>query len=195
MERVAIQGIHGSYSEQAAIAQFGESVDIVECASFDGAFGALRSGLATHAVIPLRNSIVGEIRHIRSLIARYRPDIHETIDLPIAHVLAAVPGARKPDLTAVRSHSEALRQCSKFLQANPHLEQISGFDTASSIRSIIVGNLLDQAAICSQRAADIYGADVLQSDVADRKDNFTTFVVVTERRIGNSRGRRSKKGG
>ena len=61
METVAIQGIKGSYSEQAAHEIFNGSTQIVECMSFDETFSKVLGGAAKYAVIPVSNTIVGEI--------------------------------------------------------------------------------------------------------------------------------------
>ncbi|MBK6749603.1 MAG: hypothetical protein IPG67_06230 [Acidobacteria bacterium] len=179
MNQVAIAGIRGSYSESAASEYFDGDIELVECSTFEGAFGALRSGLAEYAVIPVRNSIVGEIASTKSLMKKKRPKVVDHVKIRIEHVLAGVQGATFDDLSIVRSHAEALKQCSSFLTANPHLEQLMGFDTASSVRSIVVAGLVRNAAICSERAADIYGASILRRRIADRASNATTFAVIS----------------
>ncbi|HMT08947.1 MAG TPA: prephenate dehydratase domain-containing protein [Pyrinomonadaceae bacterium] len=178
MTKVAIQGIRGSYSSVAAIEAFSDRLELVECTSFDGVFQAMASGLATHAVLPIRNSIVGKIDATNRLIAEYRPRSLGTLKVTVDHVLAAIPGTLFNELDSVRSHSEALKQCSKFLEEHPHLRAISGFDTASSIRSVIYDNIVGQAAICSKAAAEMYGAEVLRENIADTSGNMTTFAIL-----------------
>ena len=53
MTRVAIQGVRGSYSEEAATKVFGADTNIVECLNFEATFAAVRQGDADHAVIPV----------------------------------------------------------------------------------------------------------------------------------------------
>jgi len=71
-----------------------------------------------------------------------------------------------------------LLQCSNFFLANPRLEKVTGFDTASSVRSIVIADLPQYAAVCSERAAKIYGANVLRRNIANKNSNSTTFAVV-----------------
>lgn len=179
MKQVAIAGIRGSYSESAASEYFNkDDVELIECSTFEGVFGSLKTGLASHAVIPIRNSIVGEIASTASLMRKNRHEVIGQIKVKVQHVLAGVPESSFEDLVAVRSHAEALLQCSNFLAANPHLEKVPGFDTASSIRSVVVTGLPKYAAICSERAAEIYGAKVLRRNIANMSSNTTTFAVI-----------------
>ncbi len=178
MTKAAIQGIRGSYSEEAASKYFGDDVEITECVSFDEAFGSVRAGLADFAVIPQRNSIIGDIRSTVKLLETCGMRRIDEIDIEIEHVLAGTPGSSIENITSVYSHIEALRQCSAFFASNPHLSQVPGSDTASSVRSVVMDRLQLCAAICSKRAADIYGARILNQHVANATDNRTTFAII-----------------
>src|SRR4051812_42708217 len=111
MTRVAIQGIRGSYSEEAAIRLVGESIELVECSSFADAFCEGESP-ATYVVVPVSNSIVGKIEATSALLVSSGLQVHGETILEIDHVLAGMPDAEFADVGKVRSHPEALRQCS-----------------------------------------------------------------------------------
>lgn len=178
MNQIAIAGIRGSYSESAASEYFSSEMELIECSTFEGVFGSLRTGLAQFAVIPVRNSIVGEIASTASLLRKHRPEVVGNIVIEIDHVLAVIQDAVFEDIVAVRSHAEALRQCSNLLAANPRLKKVTGFDTASSVRSIVVAGLPQYAAVCSERAAEIYGAKIVRRNIANKTTNATTFSVI-----------------
>jgi len=178
MTTVAIQGIRGSYSEEAALRMLGASADLIECCDFASTFEAVTAKRATHAVIPLRNKIVGEIGAVADLLAQTELTVLEELDLDIRHVLAGTATAEIGDVITVRSHIEALKQCSSFLAANPHIRQITGDDTASSISQIAGEDKKQNAAIGSARAAKIYGATILRKDIANDLNNWTTFGLI-----------------
>ena len=178
MTRVAIQGVTGSYSDEAARSLFGDDVAIVECGSFDETFAAVRLGAANNAVVPVENKIVGEIREPVDLLNAGSFRVIETLALKVQHVLVGVPGAELDDLVSVRSHIEALKQCRRFLVAHPNLQQVVGADTASSVRRIVEEANPANGAIGSRRAAELYGAKVLQEHIADDIDNWTTFYLI-----------------
>jgi prephenate dehydratase len=178
MTRVAIQGIAGSYSDEAANRIFGSGARLVECGDFCAAFDAVGSGDAQFAVVPVRNRIVGEIVAVTELIASTGVRVMDSLELEVQHVLAGTPDAELSDVRSVRSHVEALRQCSNYLTANPHLTQVIGADTASSIRRIVLNGAREHAAIGSRRAAELYGARILAENIANSRKNWTTFCLI-----------------
>jgi len=178
MTRVAIQGVRGSYSEEAATNVFGADTNIVECLNFEATFAAVRRGDADHAVIPVENKIVGRIAATTKLLRTNQNRIIEKLPIRVRHVLAGVPDASFEDIVSVRSHIEALKQCRRFFAKNSHIRQVVGADTASSIRNVIRDGNIANAAICSRRAAELYGADIILETVADDVDNWTVFYVI-----------------
>ena len=121
MTRVAIQGIAGSYSEQAVHELFQSDVSIIECSNFAGTFSALRRGSAQHAMLPVENKIVGEIAEPMGLIRSGEFRVIEKIDLRVRHVLVGTADAEFDELASVRSHIEALKQCRTFLASQPQI--------------------------------------------------------------------------
>ena len=59
--RVAFQGEYGAYSEMAARAYFGETVDVLPRPNFHALFEAVESGEATHGMVPIENTLMGGI--------------------------------------------------------------------------------------------------------------------------------------
>ncbi len=175
---VAIQGVKGSYSEEAARRFFGAEANIVECVNFEDTFNSVVSKQTKYAVVPLRNKIVGEITSATEFLNRTKLKISDELPLEVRHVLVGTSDAEFENIRTVRSHIEALKQCREFLANNNHLQQIIGADTAASIRRIVEENLSENAAIGSRRAAEIYGAKILRENIADDLDNWTTFYVL-----------------
>lgn len=177
MMSVAIQGIRGSYSEEAALRLLGASIDLIECRNFAEVLHRAETTV-TLGVIPVQNSIVGKIDATDNLLSSSRLRVQDEIALKIEHVLASSSGSRLADIGVVRSHGEALKQCRKFLDANPQMRAEAGADTASCIRETVTDGTGLIAAIGSRRAAELYGAIVLREGVADSTDNHTTFYLI-----------------
>ncbi|CAN5773656.1 hypothetical protein BH20ACI4_BH20ACI4_30850 [soil metagenome] len=175
---VAIQGIKGSYSEEAARRFFGTKAEIVECLNFEETFQTVISKQTKYAVVPLKNKIVGEITSATEILNRTNLKISDELPLEIRHVLVGTNDGEFENLKTVRSHIEALKQCREFLTNSNHLQQIIGADTASSIRRIVEESISENAAIGSRRAAEIYGAKILKENIADDSDNWTTFYLL-----------------
>jgi prephenate dehydratase len=77
----------------------------------------------------------------------------------------------------VESHPIALMQCENFLDTLPGIKIVEHEDTALAARDISEKKLLNTAAICSTRAAQIYGLTILASGIETNKHNFTRFLI------------------
>ncbi|MEZ5306755.1 MAG: prephenate dehydratase domain-containing protein [Pyrinomonadaceae bacterium] len=174
---MAIQGIAGSYSDDAANILVPSS-EIVECRSFNDTFEAVTAGVAECAVVPLRNKIVGEIVPATNALARSGLRPFESIELTVKHVLTAVGGATLETIKKIISHPEAIKQCRNFFESHPEIEAISDHDTASSVRKVAESNDVSLGAIASERASVLFGTQVIARDIADDIDNYTTFYLV-----------------
>jgi chorismate mutase/prephenate dehydratase len=178
MATVAIQGIRGSYGEEAARLLMGAAATIIECEDFEATFEAVETSRAQYAVVPVVNKIVGEIDGTMAILRKRDYCVLDQLPLRVAHVLAGTRDAEFGGLKTVRSHVEALKQCRSFFSANDHLTQLIGADTATSIRRVVEDTGAEHAAIGSRRAAKIYGAKIIAENIADDPDNWTTFYLL-----------------
>lgn len=182
MLRVAIQGIAGCYHETAAVDYFdGRQVEPVCCRSFEALFGALAEDMSLLGIVAIENTIAGSLLQNYELLRRSDLSIIGEYKLRISHTLAALPGESLETLTEVNSHPIALMQCENFLKSHQHLKVVETFDTAESARDIAEKRLAGHAAICSERAAQIYGLDILARGIETNKHNFTRFLIVADR--------------
>ena len=178
MSKVAIQGIQGSYSEEAVHILM-SGAELLECCDFAETFDSLETGRAEYAVVPVENKIVGDISGTVNTLREDRFRILDRAVLKVRHVLAGVPDSKLGQIESVRSHVEALKQCRRYLAAKPRWVQVIGTDTAGSVRRVVREGNSSNAAIGSRRAAEMYGAKVLADDIADDPDNWTTFCLLT----------------
>jgi len=177
--RVAFQGERGAYSEAAAVHYFGESVRPMPHPDFDGVFEAVTQGQADQGLLPVENSLAGSIHRNYDLLLRYDLSIVGEVQIPIAHQLIALPGVTLADVKKVYSHPQALAQCEHSItKLLPQAERVVTYDTAGSVKMIKEQNITDGAGLASQRAADIFGMNILQSDMQDNAENYTRFVIV-----------------
>lgn len=179
MKAVAIQGIRGSYSEEAARRLLGDTIGIVECETFDRVLDAFRRNEADCLVLPIENKIVGEIAEAKDLYAASGLREIDRIRLTVDHVLVGTTSATIENIRSVRSHIEALRQCNRLFAENLELEPVIGDDTASSIRQIMDDAIAENAAIGSRRAAEMYGGKILRENIADEPANWTEFYLIS----------------
>ncbi|MBE7468188.1 MAG: prephenate dehydratase [Anaerolineae bacterium] len=177
--RVAFQGERGAYSEAAAVAFFGDSVQPIPYNDFDSVFEAVNTGQVDRGVLPVENSLAGSIHRNYDLLLRYELFIVGEVQIRIAHQLIALPGVSLNDIKKIYSHPQALAQCEQSItRLFPYVERVVTYDTAGSVKMIKEQNIRDGAGLASQRAAAIYGMDILQPDMQDDAENYTRFVVV-----------------
>ncbi len=178
MRSVAIQGTKGSYSEEATIQLFGNNAYIQGFSSFFETFQALLMKTVDYAVIPVQNTIIGEISSAVKLFQQTDVRVIDVLPLKIQHVLVGVENSNLNEIKSVRSHIAALEQCRDFFEENEQIAKIVGADTASSIRRVVTDSINENAAIGSPRAAEIYGGKVLSENIANQHKNQTTFYLI-----------------
>ncbi|MDD6160717.1 MAG: prephenate dehydratase domain-containing protein [Oscillospiraceae bacterium] len=177
--RVVYQGVPGAYSEQACINVFGPGVDARGLEQFEDNFKALKEGRADYAVLPIENSSTGGIRQIYDLLSQYECYLVGETTVRVEHCLMAPEGADLTTITHVYSHEQGLFQCEQYLAAHPNWHPVPQADTAGSARMVAACGDLTKAAICSQRAAEIYGLKILARGINHNSRNTTRFVVVS----------------
>ncbi len=177
--KVVYQGVPGAYSEVACMKFFGNGVHCTGLEQFEDTFLALKDGRADYAVVPIENSSTGAIRQICDLLTQYECYIVGETTVHISHCLMAPEGADFSTITHVYSHEQGLFQSEQFLNCHPEWEQVPVFDTAGAARYVAECGDVSKAAICSKRAAELYGLTILKEGVNHNANNTTRFVVVS----------------
>ena len=177
--KVAYQGVAGAYSEMACIDFFGNDSENVGLEQFEDVFQALKKGEADYAVLPIENSTSGAIRQVYDLMSQYECYIVGETTVQVEHCLMAPKGASLDTITHVYSHEQGLFQSDRFLNAHPHWVQVPCADTAGAGRYVAQTGDITKAAICSERAAELYGLEILVRGTNHNANNTTRFVVVS----------------
>lgn len=176
--RVAFQGERGAYSEMAALQYFPPGATLVPKKSFADAFSAVKEKKAGFAVVPVENSIEGSVGEVYDLLADTRLAAVGEVYQRVRHCLIANRGVRMNDIKVAYSHPQALGQCRAYLQKKK-LDGMPAYDTAGSVKLVKEQQLRDGAAIASRRAAELYGMEILDEGIEDRKNNYTRFLVMS----------------
>ena len=174
--RVAFLGPAGTFSEQAALGFFGNSIVRVDCPSIDEVFRTTTAGAADFGVVPVENSTEGVVARSLDLFLSTPLFIVGETSLFVQHNLL-----RKTDsseqLSAVCAHPQALAQCHGWL--SNHLPQVERRPVASNAEGARLAALDPSiAAIASTRAASEYGLHVVAPGIQDDPHNRTRFAIV-----------------
>jgi prephenate dehydratase len=175
--KIAYQGEPGANSHLAAREAFPE-LEAVAFPTFEDALAAVKSGDAQYAMIPIENSVAGRVADIHHLLPDAGLYIVAEHFLRVRHQLMAKKGASLSSIKRVMSHTQALGQCRNTLR-RLGITPVPEADTAGAARMVSQSADLTTAAIASRLAAEIYGLEILKSDVEDETHNTTRFVVLS----------------
>lgn len=176
-KKIAFQGELGANSHIACKEAFPDH-EPLSCRVFEDAFAAVANGEARLAMIPIDNSVAGRVADIHHLMPHSNLYIVAEHFLRVRHQLLGLPGAKLGNLKTVRSHIHALGQCRKIIR-ELKLQQIVAADTAGAAREILSGKDPSAAAIATSLAGEIYGLEILKSNIEDDDHNTTRFIVLS----------------
>jgi len=177
MARVAFQGEHGAYSEEAARQFFGADVETLPQHAFQDILAAVARAEAEHGVLPIENAVAGSINTAYDLLLESDLKIEGEILLRVRHCLLSLPGTQPTDIRKVRSHPQALAQCERYISARGW-EAEPVYDTAGAAKDLAACPEPGIAVIASRLAAEIYGLAILDVGIEDYSFNYTRFFVL-----------------
>jgi prephenate dehydratase len=196
--RVGYLGPKGTFTEvafQAYCERNGIDAEGIPCCSFIETFQKMEAGACDEIVMPIENSIEGEVNVNLDLLVRH-PEltIIEEIVIPITHALMAKEAKSVSEVTNVVSHHQPIAQCEQYLMAT--LPGARSHIVASTARAAQIvakdpsplaeGDDCEIqskvfAAIGNRRLAAIYGLTILDDNIQDSENNRTRFVVVSRK--------------
>jgi prephenate dehydratase len=181
VQRVAYFGPPGTFTEEALLTQTDLSAaERVPFGSVPEVIGAVEQGGADAGLVPIENMIEGSVSvTLDTLAFDSELLIQREVDLPVSLNLCAKPGVALADVRTVVSFPHAIAQCRGWLAKKlPGAEARASHSTSDAAREVSKSKRSDQAAICNQLAAELYGLEVLATDIEDHPENQTRFVLV-----------------
>ena len=188
MNKIYFQGTFGAYSHLAALS-IDQKAEIIPCKTFDECFLKASKDSNSKIIIPESNRITGNIG-IEYLIFEYRLNIYSEYFQKIEHNLLGLPGVKISDIKDVYSHSQALSQCSKFINSYNLVEHVRA-DTAGSAEMVSKNKDKSKAAIASSLSAKTYNLEIVKKNIENEKGNLTRFLImgknVSQPEFGNKK--------
>ena len=178
MTRYAYLGPIGTFTEAALRTVSASSDSLLPFANVTAALDAVRSGQADRALVPIENSIEGVVARTLDELAIGEPlVIYGEVTLPVSFALLVAKGKSASDIKKIATHPHAESQCRTYIAKNyPSAEIIDTSSTAAAAASLSKGEF--DAAIAAPSAADIYGLEVLATNIGDNDGAVTRFVLV-----------------
>lgn len=179
--KIGYQGIKGSFSEEAMIEFFGENQNEVSYDKFEDVFMALEKDEINYGILPFENSCTGAITAVYDLLSKYGFYIVGEECIKIKQNLLGIKGCKLEDIEEVYSHPQGFEQSKNFLKNHDNLKLIYFYNTAISAKHVSDLNVKSKAAIASERAAKIYGLDIIEKEINDNESNNTKFIIISKK--------------
>lgn len=177
IRRVAYFGPAGTNTEVAALRLY-DGAEMLPLPTIPAVADAVERGECDAGVVPIENSLQGTVTDtVDELIHRATLAVRAEVVLPIQHCLMAAPGISRGEIEVIYSHPQSLGQCRRYLQANfPKARTEAALSNAEAVA--IAVKTPKAAAIGPARAAEIYGAEILERNIEDSRVNKTRFLAL-----------------
>jgi len=173
--RVAFLGPLYTYSHLAAIAHFGQSVELAPVGSIAAVFEEVNRGQSDFGLVPIENSTDGRIADTLDMFTRLPLKICGEVELEIQHFLLGK--CARDEVHEVYSKQQPLSQCRNWLAR--HLPAARPIEvTSTSTAAQLALEKPGAAAIASLQAGMHYGLDVIAERIEDHPNNTTRFAVI-----------------
>jgi prephenate dehydratase len=177
MLTVAYQGIPGANSEIAIHQHFGNGATGHPCTDFNELFDTLVAGKVDYSLLPVENALAGSVNGAYELLLDHDVRIQAEVIFHVHYALMVNPGTQFEDIRQVRSHPQALAQCDRYLKRH-NFEPVTWYDTAGSAHDLSKKPEKHVACLAPLLASELYGLDVLGTEVEDVPFNFTRFLLL-----------------
>jgi chorismate mutase/prephenate dehydratase len=174
--KIGFLGPEGTFTQTAVFKHFGHSVRPLPFHTIDEIFQEVESGVADFGVVPIENSTEGSVNNTLDMFLTSPLKIAGEIELRIEqHLLGQMKGLE--NIERICAHEQSLAQCRGWLREYlPHIELIGMSSNAAGARR--ARDESGTAAIGPDVAADVYDLKIIASNIEDRPDNATRFLVV-----------------
>lgn len=172
---IAYLGPEGTFTQLAVEKHFGESVSTISQNSITDVFRLVETGEVHYGVVPVENSTEGMVNITLDNLINSKVQICGEIILPIHYYLAC----SNPDfpIQTIYAHQQALAQCRHWLATHYPAADLRAVDSNGKAAQLAVGQN-DSAAICSEKAVELYNLTKLHHHIEDYPNNSTRFLIL-----------------
>jgi arogenate dehydrogenase (NADP+) len=185
---IGIQGGKGSFNEEAVMHWLAESgirdYKIKYLYTTEHVLAALHAGEVDRGQFAIHNSVGGIVDESIEALSHYKFKIIEEFAIIIAHALMIRQDADFDRVTTVMAHPQVFAQCRHTLpEKYPDLKLVSGegdlIDHANVAKQLAAGKLPDNIAVMGSKVlAELYDLKIIEDNLQDAKENYTSFLVV-----------------
>lgn len=186
--RIAFLGPEGTFTQQAALKHFGNSIISAPMVAIDEVFREVESGAANYGVVPVENSTEGVVNHTLDSFRESSLQICGEVEQRIHHHLLVANESDGKAITHIYSHQQSLAQCRSWLDRYwPDVERVAVSSNAEAAKMVAeAGEGSGFAAIAGDIACELYGLAKHSENIEDHPDNTTRFLIIGTQKIPKS---------
>ncbi|MEW5693314.1 MAG: prephenate dehydratase [Candidatus Hydrogenedentota bacterium] len=182
--RIVYLGPEASFTHIASREKFGDSAFYYPVKTISDVFDEVARESAPYGIVPIENTSEGAVTHTLDMFLEYDLKICAELSIKISHCLLS-KAKKLQQIKRIYSNPQALGQCRIYIESHfPGVEVIEVSSTASAAQ--IASKNKDSAAIASKLAGEVYNIPVIDSEIEDRKNNYTRFLVIGKNFIERS---------
>ncbi|WP_297420010.1 prephenate dehydratase [Clostridium sp.] len=178
--KIGYYGVPGSFSEEAMLKYFGKVEEPNAYDEFEDVFLAVKNDEIKYGVVPIENSSAGAVSKVYDLLYKYGFYIVGEECIKINQNLVGVKGATLDTIKEVYSHPQPIEQSTEFLKNHSDWKIIPYHSTSACAKFISDLKDTSKAAIASNRAASIYGLEIVEEKINNKSDNSTRFIIISK---------------
>ncbi|MFD0965621.1 prephenate dehydratase [Seminibacterium arietis] len=183
---IAFLGKRGSYSHLAArnyATRYQEELVEISCDSFSQVFEQVQAGEADYGILPLENTTSGSINEVYDLLQHTELSLVGELAYPIKHCVLVNSQQNLTEIDTLYSHPQVIQQCSNFIRTldRIHIEYCESSSHAMQLVASL--NKPNIAALGNADGGNLYGLQVLKTDIANQQNNITRFIIVAKQPI------------
>lgn len=176
---VAYLGPEGTFTHSAMLEVFGSSAAGIPVRSIHDVFVEVETGRADYGVVPVENSTEGAVTYTLDELMDTELKITAEKYLRVSYSLVSVAKDMK-SIKKLYSHPQSFGQCKEWIRKNlPNVEMHNVSSTSLAAETASWDKF--SAAVTSHASAQIYGLNVLATNIEDSRQNYTRFFVIGER--------------
>jgi chorismate mutase/prephenate dehydratase len=174
--KIAFLGPEASFSNLAALKNFGQGADYLPVHSIKDVFLEVEKGRADYGVVPVENSTEGIINHTHDMFMHSELCVCAELPLTVELYLLSKSGNMK-DIKKVFSHLSPLAQCRNWLETNlPGVPVIAVSSTTEACKKAAADGSI--AAVSSKAAGVLYKLETCARGIEDSQENITRFFII-----------------
>ena len=175
--KIGFLGPEGTFSWAAIKEAFPETTNLHPFSTINEVFEAVSNEEINLGVIPIENTIGGLVSETIYSLIDHPVFVISSFKIPIHHCLAS-KAQNLNQIKVIKSHSQALSQCKKWLNLNL---PAAIFEATSSTVAPILEDLSENIGfIVSLSTAKKFKLNVLVKNIEDNHENFTRFFIISQ---------------